>query len=383
MPSELVIAAGPGEWRAVWLEHGQPIELYVERGDTKPPGSIHLGRVTRVASALEAAFVDIGDDRPGFLPLRELATRPNEGSRLLVRVRREAWAEKAPRLTVKLAGAHLPALSASAAQLEPPVQLHPQPGLGAALALRLPTGPSRIVTDDTAILAELRRAFPSTELSSRVGDWQFDLDAVFDAALALSVALPGGGAVHFAQTAAATVIDVDTGTPAGGNAESAALASNIAAAAEIARQLRLRNVGGAIIIDFVGLNRRTHRDQLRQAFEAALAGDPANPEVLGWTRLGHLELLRPRRGRSLADAMLEPNTVVKQPVALAYELLRRVLREARIAPSANWLIVLTPAVAAALHGRAEPALRALEARLGRPIAIGVEPGRDGFDIRTI
>jgi ribonuclease G len=380
---KLLIAVGPGEWRAAWLESGEPVELYVERGDTKPPDSIHLGRVVRIVSALDAAFIDIGDERPGFLPLRELPTRPVEGARLLVRVRREAWADKAPRLTVKMTAANLAALAARAAELEPPAQLHPPPGLGAALTLRLPSTPAQIVIDDTAALPPLRQGFPSAELSSRAADWPFDLDAVFDAALASSIGLPGGGTVHFAETAAAMMIDVDTGMPEGSSAERAALAANLSAAQEIARQLRLRNTGGPVIVDFVGLNRRTHRDQLSQAFAGALAGDPAKPELLGWTRLGHFELVRPRRGRSLADAMLEPRSPVKRPITHAHEALRRVLREARATPSANWRLALPPAVAVALRGPAEAALRTLETKLGRRIAIDVEPGRDSFDIYAL
>ena len=65
---ELLIAAGPGEWRAALLEDGVPVELYVERGDRSEAGSIHLGRVRRLLPALGAALVDIGDDRPAFLP---------------------------------------------------------------------------------------------------------------------------------------------------------------------------------------------------------------------------------------------------------------------------------------------------------------------------
>src|SRR5882672_5786852 len=91
--SELLISPGPGEWRAAWVEEDEARELYVERGDTKPPGSRHLGRVVRVVSGLAAALVDIGDERPGFLPLRDApdGTKAEEGARLIVEVRREAW----------------------------------------------------------------------------------------------------------------------------------------------------------------------------------------------------------------------------------------------------------------------------------------------------
>ena len=376
---ELLISAGPGEWRAAWVEDGEATELYVERGDTKPAGSRHLGRVIRVVPGLDAALVDIGDERPGFLPLRDMpaGTKAVEGMRLVVEVRREAWADKAPRLTAKMNVPEPPAFAA-------PAQLFPATGLAAALALRLSAAPDRVTADDAAILIELRAAFPHAPITQRAAqDWPVDLDALFDTALASSLALDTGGAVHFEETRTATLIDVDTGMPVRGSAVRAALAANLAAAPLIARELRRRNIGGAVVIDFVGLDRRAHRDDVRQALEGALAADPMVPQVLGWTRLGHLELLRPRRARSLADAMLDPSSRSKQPIALAHEALRRVQREARANPAANWRLNVAPAVAAALRGPAAAALAALEAGLGRHVAIdGVARG-EGFDIAPL
>src|SRR5262249_49939360 len=71
----LLIAAGRGEWRAALLEDGGPVELFVERGDRSETGSIHLGRVCRLLPALDAMLVDIGGDRPAFLPSSEVAPR--------------------------------------------------------------------------------------------------------------------------------------------------------------------------------------------------------------------------------------------------------------------------------------------------------------------
>jgi Ribonuclease G/E len=377
MADELLISAGPGEWRAAWIEDGEAAELYVERGETKPAGSQHLGRVVQVVPALDAALIDIGDERPGFLPLRDLPDNitAEEGARIVVEVRREAWQDKAPRLTAKE-----PHLTAPA-DLEPPTQLFPASGLAAALALRLPAMPTRIVADDVASLAELRRAFPNADISHHpMGDWPIDLDALFDAALSPSWALDKDGAIHIEETRGATMIDVDTGTPALGSSARAALAANLAAARLIAKQLRLRNVSGALVIDFVGLDRRDHRERLRQVLEAALATDPQKPKLLGWTRLGHIELMRPRRHRSLADAMLQPGSRAKRPVAIACDALRGLQREARANPAANWRLSVPREVEAALRGAASDALRALETHLGRRILIEVFDGRDGFDI---
>ncbi|HWB47749.1 MAG TPA: ribonuclease E/G [Stellaceae bacterium] len=378
---ELLIGAGPGEWRAAWLEGGEAREVYVERGDTKPLGSRHLGRVVRVVPALDAAFVDIGDERSGFLPLRDAPAGVAliEGLRLVVEVRREAWQDKAPRLTAKIADP--PALPD---RLEPPRQLFPAPGLGAALALRLPALPVRVMVDDAAALADLRHVFPTAEIALRSEpDGPADLAALLETALAPSLALADGGSLHLEETRAATMIDIDTGTPAGGSSVRAALAANRQAARLVARELRRRNIGGAVVIDFVGLERRDHREQVRRTLEAALSEDPAKPQLLGWTRLGHLELVRPRRGRSLADAMLEPASRRRQPVAVAYDALRRLQREARAAPAARWRLRAAPSVVMALQGPAAAALRSLEERLGHRIAIDPEAGVESFDIARV
>jgi ribonuclease G len=103
---ELLIAAGPGEWRAALLEDGVPAELFVERGDRSETASIHLGRVSRLVPGLSAALVDIGEERPAFLPQGEVVPRSqrlHEGERVLVQIRREAQSGKAARVTMAVA----------------------------------------------------------------------------------------------------------------------------------------------------------------------------------------------------------------------------------------------------------------------------------------
>lgn len=375
-----MIAAGPGEWRAAWFEDGAAVELHVERGDSPPPGSLHVGRVVRLVAGLGAALVDIGAERPGFLPLG----RPlDDGARIIVEVRREAQRGKGALLSERIPEARLAALAARAARLNPPALLDPPPGFAASLALRLPAAPDRILADDAAVLRELREAFPDAEAAhAGPADWPLDVDALFDAALAPALALPGGGRLSIDETQAAVLIDVDTGTPEAGAAERNLMAANLEAAAALARQLRLRQLGGGIIVDFAALEGRRRRERVRTAIEALLAGDPARPQVLGWTRLGHLEIVRPRRLRSLADAMLEPRTSRRSAASLAFECLRRVADEARARPAASWRLIVAPAVAAALRGPAAAGCKALEARLGRPLAIetAAEGEARAFDI---
>jgi ribonuclease G len=347
---ELLIAAGPGEWRAAWHEDGQAVELHVERGDSPPPGSMHGGRVVRLVAGLGAALVDIGAGRPGFLPLRQPL---DEGARVVVEVRREARRDKGALLSRRVA-----------------TSLAPPPGFAGALALRLPAAPDRVVTDDVALLSELRAAFADAEIGhAECRDWPLDLDALFEAALAPTIALPGGGRLHLEETRAGVLIDVDTGSPETGSAQMNAMTTNREAAAAIARHIRLRQLGGGIIVDFAALDGRRPREEVRQAIDVALAGDPARPQVLGWSRLGHLEIVRPRRLRSLADAMLDPRELRKSAAALAFECLRATARAARAQPAATWRLVVAPDVAAALRNPAAAGLRALEARLGRALTI--------------
>lgn len=396
MPRELLISAGPGDYRAALIEDGAVVELYVERGDTRPPGSIVLGRVVRRAPGLDSAFVEIGDPRPGIVPLREAAADGlvlDEGGRVVVQVRREAMLEKGARLSTRLsaAGVDRRAPTLRAASLDPPAVIHalaaadaahPE-GLAAALSLRVPGMPGRIAVDDVAVVPELRAAFPGIEtVPCDPADWPLDIDAAIDAALAPRVGFGDGGILHIDETETATMIDVDSGTPERGEAGGAALSANLAAAAAVARHIRLRNLGGGIIVDFVGLDGRGPREQVRQALAAALAPDPSRPQVLGWTRLGHLEIVRPRRARSLAAAMLEPaGTRPRQAAALARDALRALWRQNRAEPGKAWTIAASPAVAAALDDAAS-AVRALEARLGRPLAIkrAGEAATRAFDI---
>ena len=366
MRRELIIAAGPGEWRAALVEDGAVAELYVERGLAKRAGSIHIGRVVRVAKGLDSAFVEIGDTRPGLAPRREApgldAPGLDEGARILVEVRREALPDKGARLTTRLTR------TVADPGLDPPAQLYPASGFAASVALALPAAPDRIVADGPEIVPELRAAFPDAEIAR---DAPLDIDAEFVAALAPSLDLPGGGAIHIAETRAATMIDVDTGTPETGSAARAALAGNLEAARAIARHIRLRNLGGGIVIDFVGLEGKAPREQVRQALADAIAADRAKPQCLGWTRLGHIEIVRPYRAPSLAAQLGD------KALTQAFAALRAI---GRAKPAASWRLTATSPVAAALRGPVAAALAALETRLGRPIAIVEDAAADPFTI---
>ncbi|MBV8937770.1 MAG: ribonuclease E/G, partial [Alphaproteobacteria bacterium] len=351
-----------------------------------------------------------GGDRPAFLPNRELAPRDkqlHEGERVIVQIRREAQGGKAARVTMKLLptlvlpgsfkgkveGAAEIEISAwhdlldRASRLAPPARLGPEASFAAALAASLPGGVlGEILTDDPAAIPEIRAAFPGITASHRPdAEGPTDFDAVFDEALANSLALQGRGCIHFETSRAGMLIDVDTGSPETGSPEQSGLAANLAAARTIARQLRLRNLGGGIIVDFVGLDSRAARDRVRAAFAEAVAPDPSGVQLLGWTRLGHFELVRPRRGRPLAEALLEPRpggALVKTAVTVAHETLRALRRAARAQPGRKWRLTVAPEVRAALTGPLADAVRQAEERFARSIVIDADPGcnRERFQI---
>jgi ribonuclease G len=421
---KLLISVGPGEWRTALLEQGVPVELYVERGDRSEAGSIHLGRVVRLLPALGAALVDIGSDRLAFLPNRELVPRGkhlHEGERVIVQIGREAQGGKAARLTMRrLPRLALPGSSTSevegaassishtagerserneagetgakteisawrgilyqASQLNPPARLGPGVSFSGALAASIRGALDEVVADDPAAIPEIRAAFRGLTVTHKPEiEWANDLDAVFDKALTNTLALPGGGSVHFEPTRAGTLIDVDSGSPETGSPEQSGLAANLDAARTIACQLRLRNLGGGIIVDFVGLDSRAARDRVRAALADAVTRDPASPQLLGWTRLGHFELVRPRRGRPLAEVLLEPRPgggLVKTAVTVSHEALRALRRAARAQPGRQWRLTVAPDVRVALTGPVAAAVTQAEQRFARGIAIDADPGYD-------
>jgi ribonuclease E/ribonuclease G len=128
---------------------------------------------------------------------------------------------------------------------------------------------------------------------------QHDLDSQIEQALASEVALPGGGSIAMEPTRAFTAVDVDSGVARN------AVAVNLEAAEVVAQQLRLRNIGGAVLIDFITLRQAADRDRVLGRLALHLAADPLPTQVLGWTRLGLVEVARARRGRPLAELLRE------------------------------------------------------------------------------
>ncbi|HTH98448.1 MAG TPA: ribonuclease E/G [Stellaceae bacterium] len=204
-----------------------------------------------------------------------------------------------------------------------------------------------------------------------------DVDAVFEAALAPVVALAGGGDLVLEPTTAGIMIDVNLGRAAEGKRQAveAILALNLTAAEAVARELRLRNLAGAIIVDFISMRRRGDRDRVLATLTRAVADDPATVEVHGWTRLGHVELTRRRRAPSLAEIMSAP--VETRPLtaeSVACNILRRLVR-AGVRPGGITIRAATP-VLTLLQGAMAGSFAMARTRTGRQVMLEPLPGQD-------
>lgn len=349
----LLVSVSPGEWRiAAW--DGRLADYAIHRpGAPDGLGDIHRGRVAAIVPAMAGSFVEI-EGATGFLPDTESPTRPSVGQAILVRVTRAAQGGKGPRLSARLPPEDSP-LAASG----PPALLRRGPTALADLAARHPSAPIEI--DDAATLATL--GLPAT-LSRHAFTGEVE-DEI--AALAAPAApLPGGATLHVHPTPALTALDIDLGAQTASRTAKtpSQLAANLALIPELARQIRLRNLCGAILVDFGGMPAKA-RPKLTQPLAAALAADPLTPRLLGFTQLGLAEILRPRLRPPLHERLAGPH-------AAGLAALRALAREISANPARPPMLWAAPEIASALL--ADPEARAnIAARAGRPLVLRENP----------
>src|SRR6185503_7907523 len=168
----------------------------------------------------------------------------------------------------------------------------------------------------------------------------YDVEAEIERALSRRVELKSGGTLVIDQTEALTTIDVNTGGFFGGRSlDDSIFKTNLEAAQAIARQLRLRNLGGIIVIDFIDMASAEQQDAVLEELRRALARDRTRVTLKGFTALGLVEMTRKRTRESLAHVLCEPcpacegRGAVKTARTVCYEILREVLREARAYPA--------------------------------------------------
>ncbi|AKH68851.1 ribonuclease, Rne/Rng family [Spongiibacter sp. IMCC21906] len=220
----------------------------------------------------------------------------------------------------------------------------------------------------------------------------FDLYSVEDEiqkALGRKVELKSGGYLIIDQTEAMTTIDINTGAFVGHrNLEETIFKTNLEAAASLARQLRLRNLGGIIIIDFIDMKDAEHRRQVLRALEKAMEKDYAKTSITGVSELGLVEMTRKRTRESLEHILCETcrychgRGSLKSPETVCYEVFREILREARAYESKRLLVLTSQEVVDRLLDEESANVADLEEFIGASIQFQVETmyTQEQFDV---
>ncbi len=284
--------------------------------------------------------------------------------------------------------------------VEPPQLVHQDLSLAQRVLRDMVTeATSRVVVDSRENFQKLA-AFAETytpQLRSRLEHYVgerplFDLHGVeqeIEKALARRVALKSGGTLVFDQTEAMTTIDVNTGGYVGTrNFDDTVFKTNLEAAQSIARQLRLRNLGGIILVDFIDMQSEEHRAAVLEELKKALARDRTRVTVNGFTQLGLVEMTRKRTRESLAHVLCEPcpmcggRGALKTARTVCYEILREILREARAFNAREFRVLGAQGVIDLLQEEESGSVAMLQDFIGKPISLQIEPGytQEQYDV---
>ncbi len=461
MGSQLLISVSPWDTRVALVEHGRLAELYLERRhQPDPTANVYKGRVVKVLPGMDAAFVDIGLERPAYLFVEEVSEQwdkffnfwleeeaheaptlfspapPSapiedllrEGQELLVQICRPPLGSKGARLTthITLPGYYLvysPTLTHAGVSRRITDQAERERLLGVLESLRPKEGsliartasigqseaalrrerdallslwqtilskresapsPSllhadldfprrmvrelcgsevdRLIVDDSPTYERVL-AYVSLNpwLKNRVELYSeaeplfahFGLETDWPRLLTSKVWLKSGGYLLIDTTEALTAIDVNTGRFIGRrHLEDTIFQTNLEAATEIARQVRLRNIGGLIVIDFIDMKRAAHREAVYRALLEAVKPDRAKTSVFPISPLGLVEMTRERLREPLAQMVTEPCRCCDgkgfhlAPLVVAHDILRQLAAEIREFPNCRFTVAAHPDVAA-------------------------------------
>ncbi|MEM6531585.1 MAG: Rne/Rng family ribonuclease [Myxococcota bacterium] len=447
MGDTLVINHGPSETRVALLSNGVPVELYVERDrDRSVVGNVYRGRVVRVLPGMQAAFVEVGLDRTGFLYVDDAVLQPPDtqgsldigsilksGQEVMVQVQKEPIGTKGARLTrqITVPGRNLvympfnPHIGVSRriedeeererlreilqdastehgggfivrtaaegieqGKLVRETQLLHQMWHG--IERRGASGPTpSIVFEDLDLVLRATRDLFTDEVDGVVADSEEDYqrirdfvasfapgqesrvqlhdprEPVFDhygieveieRALERRVWLKSGGYIVIDQAEALTVVDVNSGRFVGKSSlEDTITQINLEAVKEVVYQLRLRNIGGIVIIDFIDMASPANREKVLGALEEALKHDKAKTTVVRMSEIGLVELTRKRVRESLGQMLTEPcpdckgRGFVKSEQTVASEVLRAIARQLHRERVPTVLVNMNPGVADYLY----------------------------------
>jgi ribonuclease G len=208
----------------------------------------------------------------------------------------------------------------------------------------------------------------------------YGIEHDIDRAMDRKVWLKSGGYLVIDQSEALTAVDVNTGRYVGRrNLEDTITRTNLEAVRELATQLRLRNIGGIIIIDFIDMELEANRQKVWRALNEALSGDRAKSNVLPISELGLVEMTRQRVRESLNHQLAEPcphcegRGVVKTALTVCYEVLREIRRQARALPTQGITVCVHPEVADLLADAEREHLVRLERKLDKEVLVEARP----------
>jgi ribonuclease G len=485
MNEEILINFSPMETRVAVIENGMLQEVHLERNDHRGiVGNIYLGKVVRVLPGMQAAFIEIGLERAGFIHVADIepqngqpdsddiARLVREGQSLLVQVLKDPIGTKGARLTTQISipSRYLVYLPGSdhvgisqriedenekqrlkdclESYLAEPKELKGSSELSKSefskegvivrtvaegvdeqalhqdvdflrrlwrqVRKKIAAGkaPQMIYQDLSLALRTLRDiAHPQIEkiridsketyqkvsefveqlvpdMASKLEHYPggrpiFDLYNVEDEiqkALGRKVPLKSGGYIIIDQTEAMTTVDVNTGAYVGHrNLEETIFKTNLEAATAIGRQLRLRNLGGIIILDFIDMQDLEHQRQVARTLDNALAKDHVKTKVLPVSDLGLIQMTRKRTRESLEQLLCEPCSSCegtgtnKTPETICYEIFREILRAHRAYDTKTYLVLASQAVIDQLLDEEAHRLAELEQFIGKSISLRVEP----------
>lgn len=207
----------------------------------------------------------------------------------------------------------------------------------------------------------------------------YGIDNEINNALNRTVPLKSGGYLVIDRTEAMTTIDVNTGSYVGRrNMEETLFKTNLEAAQTIARQLRLRNLSGIIIVDFIDMKDEDHKLQVLKALEAALSRDRVKNNITEMSSLGLVEITRKRIRESLDETLSEKCPVchgkgtIKTAETICYEIFREILRQENVFDASKYLIIAAPKVIDTLMDQESQSLQNIQDKVGRPINLQVD-----------
>lgn len=475
---EILINITPSETRVARVENGMLQEVQLERATRRGwVGNLYKGKITRVLPGMQAAFVDIGLERTGFLHASDISNAPlnresdqpespasvpditalvHDGQELLVQVIKDPLGTKGARLTtsISLPSRYLVLLPQSQ-QLGISVRIEDEDERERLREimreLRQGESPGYIVRTNAESVARdalaadvqyLGRLWE--EIQDRIGDIKagelvygdlplflralrdqlgarvekvridsrrcfddavrfaqrfmpdrvsriehypgqrpiFDLYGVEDEiqrALKRRVSLKSGGHLVIDQTESMTTIDVNTGGFVGHrNLEDTIFKTNLEAAQSIARQLRLRNLGGIIIIDFIDMETEDHRQQVLRMLERCLADDHAKTQICQLSPLGLVEMTRKRITESLEHIVCEPCPTcngrgsIKTAETMGYEIFREITRAVRQFDAEKLMVIASPKVVDHILDEESTAVAELEQFIDKSISFKAE-----------